>query len=442
MSPRVADVYLAALPCVDVVLNQIGNLGAITIWGLSVFQAVRGGLLVVSLALLAHELRRCDRRTFRDAAVVFLYPLALTFATVVEVASRSTLEAETVVALLQSFYWVAVLALVLTRVDHPGSRVIENGLLVAGSVAAASVLIVFVLRGAPENAYQIAGVDASWGWFFTMKGLTGQLLVAGIVAAMVARTRGARWAYGVAAAAVAATFLTYARTGQVALAVALLWLFLTRSRKSPWALAREVAVVGAVVAIALSVPRVQPALADNLSLRWRDVIDEGMRDQGKAGSGRANLLPDSWRAFASGGAVDVVVGRGFAGMRDAVDQAGYSRMHTHNDLLDLLLATGFLGFLAMTWLVATAWRRLKAAGGQWRYSLAIWLVWGVHGALTGQLWLPDAMAWYGLGLGAVAASGRRAALPAISMTAVAGRERERPPREDLTRTPAGRNPRQ
>ena len=38
------------------------------------------------------------------------------------------------------------------------------------------------------------------------------------------------------------------------------------------------------------------------------------------------------------------------------------------------------------------------------YAVAIAVVWAAHAAFTGQLWLPDAMSWYILGLGVMAAA--------------------------------------
>ena len=408
---RFTDLYLAAIPIVDVVLNEAGNVSGVRLLGLSVFQVVRGPLLLLSLALLAPALSRATRREFRAVSVVFLYPLALASSAVFEAASRWAVQPETVIAVLQSFYWVTVLALVLLRAERAEtSRTLENGILLGGTLAAASVLAAFVVGGGEENLYRMSGVDASWGWFLTMKGLTGQLLVASVVAYMVGRERRARWAYAVSGGCAVASFLTYSRTGLVALALGSVWLLVTRRRRRIFILARDLAVVGLTAYVVLSIPRVQSVLSDNLATRWRDVLDEGMRAEGRSGSGRATLLPDSFGAFVSGDAGEIWMGRGFAGMLDAVEKAGYIRIHTHNDPLDVLLVGGIVGFVALALLLVTTWRRLMppySNRSHWRYSFALVLVWAAHAIFTGQLWLPDAMCWYVLGLGTVSAGARR-----------------------------------
>lgn len=410
---RFTDLYLAAIPVIDVVLNEAGNISGVRVWGLSVFQLVRGPLLLLSLALLAPALLKANTRGFRSVAAVFLYPCALVCSAVLEATDRSAVQPETVIAVVQSFYWVAVLALVLLRAERAEtSRTLENGILLGGSIAATSVIAAFVL-GLAANPYRSSGVDASWGWFLTMKGLTGQLLASSIVALLVGRERRARWAYAVSGGCAIASFLTYARTGLVALALGALWLLLSKRRRAFFILARDVAVIGLAAYVVLSVPRVQSAIEGNLAARWRDVLDEGMRAQGRSGSGRVTLLPDSWRAFESGDAGDIWLGRGFAGMLDAVERAGYIRIHTHNDALDVLLFGGIVGFAALLVLLATTWRRLMPPFSDWnlwRYSFALVLIWAVHAMFTGQLWLPDAMSWYALGLGAIAASARRKGL--------------------------------
>ncbi len=402
------DYYLAAIPTVDMVLNQVGSVVAVRVWTLSLFQVVRGALLLLNVVLVGRALAATDRGTFRAVAAVLLFPASLAAAAVLESARRSGVAPETIVAVLQTCYWVSILALVLLRRERAEpSSAIANGILLGGAIAAVSVLVALAVGGGRENAYQLSGVDASWGWFLTMKGLTGQLLVAAIVGLMVGGERKTRWPYAVSGVCALATFLTYARTGLVALVAAAAWLLLSRWRRRVLLIVRDVAGIVLVSYLVLSVPHVQTALTDNLALRWQDVLDQNMRDQGKSGSGRATLLPDSWREFLSGDAGDVWFGRGFAGMLDAVQDAGYIRIHTHDDLLDVLLVGGLVGLLSLTVLLVTAWRRLvppSSRRSRWRYAVAIAFVWAAHAAFTGQLWLPDAMSWYILGLGAMAAA--------------------------------------
>jgi hypothetical protein len=92
---------LAALPVIDAVLNQAGNVADVRIWSMSVFQAVRGMLLLLNLVLLATALSAGNRPGFRPVAVVFLYPLALTCSGVLEAAGGQGIRPESVVAILQ-----------------------------------------------------------------------------------------------------------------------------------------------------------------------------------------------------------------------------------------------------------------------------------------------------------------------------------------------------
>jgi len=421
------EFYLAAIPLLDVILDQVGNVADVRLLGLSVFQVVRGPLLLLSLALLVPALSRASRSACLAVAAVFVFPCVLVCSGVLEAANRSALQPETLIAVLQSFYWVAVLALVLLRAERAEtSHVIDNGLMAGGVLAAICVIVVLYIGGGTRNIYQDSGVNASWGWFFTTKGLSGQLLVCSVVALVAGTERKARWPYAVAACSGAAAFLTYQRTGLVALVFAAAWMFISRWRRGVFILVRDLAVIGAAAYLVLSVPRVQTALVDNLSVRWHDVLDETMRARGRSGSGRASLLPDAWAAFVSGDAVDVSFGRGFAGMLDTVEKAGYIRIHTHNDALDVLLVGGTVGGLALLLLLLTTWRSLispLAGTVRWRYSFALVLIWAVHAVFTGQLWLPDAMCWYALGLGAVLAGARRERLVPATAPVVASRHR-------------------
>ena len=110
-----------------------------------------------------------------------------------------------------------------------------------------------------------------------------------------------------------------------------------------------------------------------------------------------------------------LLGVGYSGMRDAMlhEGMGGNRKHTHSDVLDILLAFGFLGLLGWAAVHYAMIQTVRAAPrGSTEYALAggIYVVFLVESLLTGQVFGTATMVVYlgaitGLGAGGESAAG-------------------------------------
>ena len=81
-------------------------------------------------------------------------------------------------------------------------------------------------------------------------------------------------------------------------------------------------------------------------------------------------------------------------------------VHTHNDVLDMLVIGGVLGLIILGLVFAgivVQIRAARSASPEFAVAVAILLVLGCQAFFTGQLFLPDIMTFYLLGITAVLA---------------------------------------
>jgi hypothetical protein len=209
--------------------------------------------------------------------------------------------------------------------------------------------------------------------------------------------------------AVIACYLTYQRSGAVALVACLLLLWYARWRIEGVrsVVFPLVAVLGLLLALAnSSIPQV---IQESLSIRWADVLDLRQWEVGRAGSGRAAFIPAALSAYWNSPPFDLAIGLGYSGMLDTLERVQDIRIHTHTDVADALIVAGPMGLAAYVALLVAVWRRtreLLVGRPELYYARALAAAYIVHALLTGHIWLPDVMYWYALGLATLVGIGR------------------------------------
>lgn len=392
---RVVLIGIAIIPTLDCVLNQVSNALHIKLGAFSVLQAVRGALVVVFALIIVSAI-------VRNAACVGRIPMPAVGACVLlamaaskEVVATGSLSMESAGAYGQMLYWVMLWTTVSIVCRRPvQGEIILRGLAWGACLTAISVFL-GLFFGATEY-YSNDSVHSSAGWFDTAKMITGLLVVGGVVILYLGREhRGWLSCFG-AGLCFSACVVTYARAGTVALVVVVLWLFVWRisiakANSGRW-LNRFLGMALVACLLVPAVVNVQSLLA-----RWSDVGDT---DRG--GSGRATFWRIAVDAYASEEPSEQIFGAGYRAMSEMLFRNyGDDIKHTHNDLLDLLLVSGFVGALWFVSLISALVRRalMPAIGSvQGAVAVAIVLTYLCHGFLTGQIWGTDSMTYYTLGL--------------------------------------------
>ena len=393
-------VLLTLIPVLDPVLNQIHTAVPLRIGPFSLLQVLRGALL---LALLAYAILAGQRNGRENPTgwVCLMVAGCLAAFGLNEFYRRGELPLESSVAGAQMLYWALAWHVAAQAIRSRGEASLVAGGLVAGSLVTAASVIYAYLAGVP-SFYRTQGVDASAGWFASAKGIAGTLAVGAVLAGHLAWQRRRPVYWWAAALCVGALLLTYARAGMVAACCALAWLLIWAGangfgRRSAWArrMLLTSAIAGAIFFL--------QAGTEGLLRRWSD-----LEQPGYAGSGRLILWSAAWDRYLEGTATEQVFGIGYGGMLDLTERAAGARLHTHNDVLDLLLVGGMVGIVfLMAVLAGIVWqiRRVPFRAPEFALAVAVLTVLLVQGGLTGQIFLPDVMAYYLLAISAIATLG-------------------------------------
>ena len=379
---------LAAIPAIDPIVNQIHTIYGLSVGPLSMLQAVRGALFLVALTMVATSVRARGRVARAVGAVVLSIAFCLTVIATKEGLVSNGLVLPSLIAYSQIGYWLLMWYMGAALItDGAKAGTVARGLVVGALITAASVYYGYAVG--VSTVYRLEGVAASSGWFVSGKGIAGSLVTGALLAAYLGHRRRSPWMTLVALFCLGASFLTYARAGMVALLASLTWLCVwslsTRLKASLWARRLLItAVCGAAVLI-------YAVGTEDLLLRWAD-----LRSSDAAGSGRVML----WRAavdnILDGAASNQVFGRGFEGMLDLIYTSVGVRIHTHNDVLDMLMMGGLFGLLVLGLVFSGIVTQLQAhpKSPEFAVSVGILIVLCCQGFFTGQMFLPDVMAYY------------------------------------------------
>ena len=386
---------LACIPSIDCVLNQINNATHATIASLSLLQAVRSPIVLILAA--ACLWRALSRRSSVSILSCYAVPTLLLIVMFVmkELLDTNTIAMPSVVAYGQLFYWVLLWTYVRLECRTPReAEALLYGIAAGSLLSAVSIFLGFCVGGL--NPYADDGVVAGQGWFDTAKMITGVLDTGTVILLYLGRNRKS-YSYQIAALfCAAACVLTYARAGQVALGLLIVWLavwcLMRPSSTRATTATRFLAIVALVALVGL------PALLHSQSFtnRWEDIGDTE-----NGGSGRAAFWRVALEDYQKAEMPEVLLGNGFNGMSEMLYRDyGTDIRHTHNDCFDMMMCGGVCGIawwagLIIT-LARTASRQLWSAEGM--ATIGILLTFVCHGQLTGQLWGTDAMVAYTLGI--------------------------------------------
>lgn len=202
--------------------------------------------------------------------------------------------------------------------------------------------------------------------------------------------RRGRWVAGLVAALtlMTATLVSYDRAVQVGLVVAATWIFVWRfflaARRKSHTNERILVVTG-LLAVALF-----GSLGyESLHARWTDDFEKN-----RPGSGRLGFYQAAVERFSEGPAADMLLGVGYSGIRQTMEERCGMSVHTHSDLFDLLLGGGILGlgiYGALLWTLFRFFRGVPLHSAECALMGAVGAVFVVMGLITGLLEATHAM---------------------------------------------------
>ena len=391
--PLDSSVYwLSLLPVVDVCINQVGQwrMNSMSSGSLSVFQAIRGSILVVMLLYslsIASWVSRCHPRAVRTVLGGIL--LFGTFS-VIECVDTGRVSLLSVVGYVQIVYWLLSLVVALHVYNTPRAALVGlKGLCGAAGIAAISVIGVYVMNlGIIER-----GAYVSNGGFGSPKGVAGILVVGGVLIAVVWRRSQHTLSVLAGVVCTLTVFLTYSRSGIVATLLCLLcglgFTVRYRQKRQEYEWLRKYALLYVVLfsslaGLLIGLDGYQQKMGDFTSRRT-------------AGSGRLAIWDKAVDIYSSTTWDRQLLGHGYKGMFREIGKRHGVAIHTHNDCLDMLLVGGVSGIVFMVSVVACFYRLASDIRVGTIEQLLVWLVFIVflvQSSFSGQFFLPDTMAFY------------------------------------------------
>ena len=373
--------------------------GIINIGELALPQIVRGGTLLLLTLVILKE-RSKIRQACKFSWRAYRYGLfALSLVTAAEFIRTGSLPLISLNAYLQVVYWLTFWVVVdLASKDRISAQYMAICWVVVISIAAFSVYY-GVQNGDFANAYEDQGVTASAGIAGNPKGLPGQLMVACFLTLFLSRQKHRVFGSLTALMFLGSSFLTYARAGMTGAALALVWLivwnlfFRARQQSLIWTW-RFVALTACLAALYFGKVGV-----GGLEARWADVSDPVT-----GGSGRALLWAVAVDQYVHESRGLQISGIGYEGMLDMMDSRVGMAVATHDDLLDAITIGGIVG-LSLAIVAGAcfvgAWRACPLSSDAAAMVGAIFCVLLCQSLLTGQVFAPDTMVGYVLGISCV-----------------------------------------
>ncbi len=395
---------LAVLPALDAIINQVNTAYEITIGSLSMLQAFRGALLLILVYMVGCTPRPRRESQFAIGGAMLWLVIGIFLMAINQAVTAGGVVLVDLIPYVQMVYWITLWYAAQAWIrDARDARTVLNGLMAGALVTAASVCYGYLV-GVSNSVYEAEGVKASSGFFVSGKGIAGALVVGGITAAYLGMAR-RTWRHPCAAVfCFGACFLTYARAGFLALSLSLVWLliwstFLQSRSRALWARrAITLAVLGAAMLIAA-------IGVTDLSRRWSDV-----KDPNRAGSGRLQIWAFAAESFDEANLSQRFAGRGYQGMVDYIGSKMGVEIHTHNDVLDMLVMGGVvgIGFLLIVFAALAAQiLSAPARSPEFAAAVSILLAFFCQAIFTGQLFMPDVMSYYVMSITALLVSTTR-----------------------------------
>ncbi|MDI9432111.1 MAG: O-antigen ligase family protein [Planctomycetota bacterium] len=226
------------------------------------------------------------------------------------------------------------------------------------------------------------------------KGVSGFLLPAAGAAVYLALHEGScRWAVW-AALLLAAVFVTFDRSAQVAFAaglswIAVWWLLLARPRPSVRSLLPLMC-----IAIVLGATYYAHYGSEELIARWTHDFDRG-----EVGSGRGTFYATAWNWFwKDSSLMDFLFGMGYGNIQPLMLTGSGAFRHTHSDLFDMLLIGGMAGlalYLLLLYTIVALGKDMAVGGLPFACLGALVISFGTMSLLTGLMAFPHTVYAFG-----------------------------------------------
>jgi len=281
----------------------------------------------------------------------------------------------------------------LTRSQESARRLLQSILL--GALISAGWVLICYFFGIGGAHYAAAGVTATAGSEGASgKGMAGFLLPAVAGAIFLALREGSHWWAMGASLLLAAVFVTFDRSAQVAFMAGLSWMViwwvgLARPRPRTKAILPLVCIIFALGSIYFA-----HRGSEELVARWtRDF------DRGEIGSGRETFYATAWNWFCQDSSVtDFCFGMGFGNIYDLMFAGSGIYRHTHSDLFDMLLIGGLVGlalYLLLFYTIASLGRGLPVGSTEFAILGTLLISFGVMSLFTGLMAFPHAVYAFG-----------------------------------------------
>ena len=402
--------FVAALPIADAVVNQVQTVFQPAMGSLSLLQVYRGALLALMLIVLALELPKfiAPVAYIRMARNLFaVIGLFVATAIVREIWLYSELQRTSMIAMFQILFWgayapfIAVLCTTRQRLE-----LMCWGQFIGGLLSALSVSVAYYYG--EGVTYEFQNVYSSSGWFHTAKGLTGPILVSAILAIFLLYERMRITSVAIAIALMVVTFLTQARASQMAIIgvfLLLAWWYVFIGRRQIGLIAAAAFIVGTIAALAYLFSGVQ--FVADFETRWEDIF---LGD--KAGSGRVLLWSVSIARVENFEFFEALFGISFEGMFRLTEDFFGDAIHTHSDFFDFLIIGGLLGVAAYAYMVRVLVQyclRPSLYCPEFVFASAVFITFIAHSLSTGQVFAPNTMTSYLVGIVCVSGLGTMSA---------------------------------
>jgi hypothetical protein len=265
-----------------------------------------------------------------------------------------------------------------------------------GALASALWILVCYFFGVGSANYASAGIQATAGSEgVSGKAIAGFLLPAVTGAMFLALQKDSlRWSLAAVLMA-AALFVTFDRSAQVALAVALCWgavWWFGVAHPRPGS--KAVLLFTCAVLLLGGVYYVHKG-GEELMARWTQDLDRG-----EIGSGRGVFYATAWDWFwQKCDTTDFLLGMGYSNIYDLMYSASGLYVHTHSDLFDMLLAGGIAGlslYVLLFGTIASLVRGLSSGCVEFAMLVALLVSFCVMSCLTGLIAFPLTMYTFGI----------------------------------------------
>jgi hypothetical protein len=278
--------------------------------------------------------------------------------------------------------------------SHKSARRLLQSILLGALISASWILICY-FSGIGSANYASAGITATAGSEgVSGKAMAGFLLPAAAGAMFLAlRDDAYRWAV-CASLLLAAVFVTFDRSAQVAFIVSLSWMAIWWViLASPRPCSKTIILFLCITFVLGSVYFVHHR-SEELIARWAFDFDRG-----EIGSGRVTFYTAAWNWFWKESSImDFYFGMGFGNIFELMHAGSGIFRHTHSDLFDMLLIGGIVGlalYFFLFYTITTLWRGLSVGHLEFGILVALLLSFGVMSLLTGLMEFPHTMYAFG-----------------------------------------------